>query len=61
MNNYKIINCSNPTSAQDVATKNYVDNYLGIVNTLADGSTSISVLNNKIDMKLNNTTFRTIE
>lgn len=38
MNNYKIINCQDPTNAQDVTTKNYVDNHSFYVTVAKTGS-----------------------
>jgi hypothetical protein len=55
MNSQKIILCANPTSAQDVATKNYVDSYVpasdNLANVLIAGN---SAGGTQIDMNSNN-------
>lgn len=37
LSSYKIINCLDPTNAQDVATKNYVDSAGYLTQSTADG------------------------
>lgn len=39
MNNYKIVNCANPTSDHDVATKIYVDSAQSSTLSFAEGYT----------------------